>query len=901
MKRLPIIFFLMLSVISGWSATYTAATVARADVLTAVNQATSPGDKVIIPAGTNTWSASITLTVPIYVEGHGTNQTGGRTMIINSTVGSSGLETPIFNIQLTTHGRIDISKIYFQDQNLDKNSDAIKIPGDSLGGAEVGGIFERAVVIHENFFDSLDFAVVWDGGWGVSYNNTYYNCKNPIRVKGFDHLNLLPVSNPESYKWSSTNYVVVEDETFTYVNWAQDSYLMDTEYPGNYMVRYCTANIGRLRVSGNSFGVDGFDQHGEDGSGDAHVPLGPVIYKNTFNYTGDTTVNPNKFLDMRGGANSLLYSNTVTADDQYVQYRDDQTPSNLTTNNYAWANIDAGNNEFGYDGQDGCTLNVNFFLTGPPAGFGQLTYPHPLRVPDTTFYVDKVNGSDSNPGTEGSPWATIGKANSSLASGQTVYIKAGIYSDPVAPSTSGASGSIISYLRFGTDDVVVSNRTTSCVLSSRSYILVDGIKFKNCDEFLTINAGNNNTVQNCTFGPMRTRSLWAGSAINNGSKFNVVSNCVLHTYGDLSSGDDLSTVLDIGTEEVSNDNTESNLIIDCEFYNGGHHLLGVFGSKNIIKNCYFHHEAWNAGFGNRCIYCAGLNTASSSSAGRNVFDGNRIAWSADPPDDNGAAGVLIAHRNDIWRRNILWKHSLSGMQLSWTSTYYDTPNNNKIYNNTFWSNCLDGATFDPNNNIGNNSAFAVANYIPDSRDATNNLIKNNLFWQNPNVFRFYLTTSNLQVFAGNFEQTSNPQFVSLTGATPANGKTVPNFNLSAGSPCIDTGVALTTITSATGSGTSFVVAESGYFTDGFGITTGDTIRLLGTSTTATISSINYTTHTITTSTSVSWTQGVGVALNYNGSAPDVGALESTPVTVTFPQKSVGRGKIIVPKGSVRIN
>ncbi|MBN1484358.1 MAG: hypothetical protein JXA37_06510, partial [Chloroflexia bacterium] len=46
----------------------------------------------------------------------------------------------------------------------------------------------------------------------------------------------------------------------------------------------------------------------------------------------------------------------------------------------------------------------------------------------TVYYVAPT-GSDSNPGTQDYPWQTIQKAADTLAAGDTVYIKAGIYEE----------------------------------------------------------------------------------------------------------------------------------------------------------------------------------------------------------------------------------------------------------------------------------------------------------------------------------------------------------------------------------------------------------------------------------------------------------------------------------------
>lgn len=98
-------------------------------------------------------------------------------------------------------------------------------------------------------------------------------------------------------------------------------------------------------------------------------------------------------------------------------------------------------------------------------------------------------------------------------------------------------------------------------------------------------------------------------------------------------------------------------------------------------------------------------------------------------------------------------------------------------------------------------------------------------------------------------------------------------NYKSGVVCRDAGTWLTTITSATGSGTSFVVSDALWFHDGFGIVSGTKIRLEGKKTSVTITDVNYGTNTITVDGAVSWTVGDGVALEFFGLAPDAGFYE----------------------------
>lgn len=61
-----------------------------------------------------------------------------------------------------------------------------------------------------------------------------------------------------------------------------------------------------------------------------------------------------------------------------------------------------------------------------------------------TYYVRKT-GSDSNDGSSGTPWLTIGKANTTMVAGDTVIIGDGDYDENIREQTSGTAGNYITY------------------------------------------------------------------------------------------------------------------------------------------------------------------------------------------------------------------------------------------------------------------------------------------------------------------------------------------------------------------------------------------------------------------------------------------------------------------------
>src|SRR5207247_8921336 len=135
------------------------------------------------------------------------------------------------------------------------------------------------------------------------------------------------------------------------------------------------------------------------------------------------------------------------------------------------------------------------------------------------------------------------------------------------------------------------------------------------------------------------------------------------------------------------------------------------------------------------------------------------------------------------------------------------------------------------------------------------------------LFGYSSALASDQTFANNYDGdvSGNPLFVNATSTfgTPSD-VTYPDLRITASSPAINVGGALTTITTASGSGTSSTVADAAYFVDGWGIAQGDLIQLSGNTQRARITSVNYNTKVITVDTSLTWTQNQGVTLDYEG-------------------------------------
>lgn len=507
-----------------------------------------------------------------------------------------------------------------------------------------------------------------------------------------------------------------------------------------------------------------------------------------------------------------------------------------------------------------------------------------------TYYVNGTSGNDANAGTIGSPWKTVGKANTTLQAGDTVYIRGGTYyisGSAIDPKYTGTAGNVITFSAYNDEQVNMVGASANCIAVNldsdygtvRSYIKVHGINFTNFYKHMWILKGDHNEISYCSFIGMyggTPNGNWRGSTIYRGATYNHIHHCTFGNYGEFTPNDE-SVVFELGNEEDTNDGTSYNLIENSHIYHGGHHVFGMDGHHNVIRNNYIHNEAWSnyggTNYGNRVTFLIGYDGDDE----RNLIEGNRIAYGGECADNEiGGSGGTLASRRHIIRKNMFYQNYMHAYVIKIYSGQ-GTASDNHLYNNVFWDN--GGSPTGPSKDWWN-WRYSHGLLLSEGASVQNNCIKNNIFYNNRNYYSAVgpiietdNTAPDLQTISGNWMEEGDPKFKNISGTPDPDQETQFDFTLQLDSPCIDNGDFLTTITSENGSGTSFVVADAGYFMDGWGIINGDTIQLEGQSTTATITNVDYDTNTIIVDTSLTWTQGVGISLAYNGSAPDQGVNE----------------------------
>jgi hypothetical protein len=504
-----------------------------------------------------------------------------------------------------------------------------------------------------------------------------------------------------------------------------------------------------------------------------------------------------------------------------------------------------------------------------------------------TYFVDadSIGGtcSDSGPGTRTQPWCTVDKANDTLEAGDTVYIRAGTYTnETIQPVNAGLSETQrITYAAYE-DEVVTFEDSVYCVrIQGTDYVTVLGIEFHDCERNLYIDGSSHVNVGYCEFDNPGGPVTWAGSRIYHDSTYNRIYNCVFSRYG-MQSGsagsyDDSGCILDIGNDNEV-DRSDHNLVVNSTFFYGGHHILGVYANNNVVRGNTFHNEEWYACHrtalgglcGNRNVI---LNTSDPTMNVRNVIEDNIIAFSGVPPDQDSSTGLSVRTQLNIIRRNVLYHNDASGLGLSADGGNFNDPSGNHIYSNVFFHNGYPAADdWDPLK-----CGLMLARWVDDSahNPMTGVAIKNNVFHDNQMyAVYFYYVDETEQDVATNWEEEGDPGFVSISGTADPFDFGVFDFHLATGSPCIDAGGYLTLTSDDGADATVIGVEDTGYFSDGEGLVGGDMIQLEGQDIAVTVTGVDDDAGTLTVDTPLTWTAGTGVGLPYFGSAPDLGAFES---------------------------
>lgn len=482
-----------------------------------------------------------------------------------------------------------------------------------------------------------------------------------------------------------------------------------------------------------------------------------------------------------------------------------------------------------------------------------------------TYYVSPA-GLDGNPGTQAQPWS-ISKANTTMVAGDTAILMDGQYTMAIAPINSGNDGAPIIYRSMNNRGAKFDGLQYAAVVTLKSWIVIDGIQCNNGYRWVVGEGGSSHiTITNCHF---ENSSGWESIRFHSTGGYITVTNNYIYWGTDSvhirsSQGHYIAGNTFIGAEhtDLTIMDIDRSVIENNTLTNTGEKCMEVFSERqylppnekkceyDVIQNNVFHDNNIEGTqyAGSSCILR--WNTFVNMNAGQN-FGGY---GGTDPGDDPEAWW----DQHNRFYNNVMY-NCTSAIGGSFFARLL--PLGGAFGDNVSINNIIAGGTSATQVNIGSQATPADMPFF------RNNIIRADggqqvFSWDMGNPL--YTLAEMQAAFPGSCADNMSvqPQFVNAAAG---------DFHLAGGSPMIDAGRPLT-YAKNNGSGTVVPVEDVLFFTDGCGLIAPDVIRVG--SQKANIVSINYAAKQLTLDRSVYWTPGMGVTLDFKGSAPDLGAFES---------------------------
>lgn len=356
--------------------THTAANATHGAVTAAIAAAAS-GDLVIVPPGAATWSQSLVISKGITLQGSGI----GVTVITSNISNNYDALVTYTPANPSLNERFRLTAFTFEG--------AWKSGGVIITNSSATALINGVRVDHLRFYECNARGVVfWGNNYGLVDHNIFEDCY--VATSSFGN----EWSSWENYPLhlGTDEYVVFEDNTFTFTGFRACAFVCEGGQGGRYTFRYNTIR--------NPIDGDILDIHGNQDpvtpayrSNGSRGTVGAEIYNNTV-YSTRTN---HRFVFHRGGT-ALVFNNTFTGTSQDVEiqlteydgwsyhYLSMYPGYDQIQNSYYWNNKDRYGMEMQVTLYDPVADSVfiqngrDFWLT-PPPNYTPLRYPHPMITP----------------------------------------------------------------------------------------------------------------------------------------------------------------------------------------------------------------------------------------------------------------------------------------------------------------------------------------------------------------------------------------------------------------------------------------------------------------------------------------------------------------------------------------
>ncbi len=397
-KILLIVLVVMLAFPTAWAGTcwdggysgtapWTASSAAYSDVNYCVNTVAAAGDTVNIPAGSASWTSTLTISESIIIQGATTCSSSQPITCTDNTTLSISSSDPIIRITTTSDKTINISGITFSGGSYHI----------AFSNSKTAPILYNLRISHNHFKNATGKAIYYDDNSGFVFglldHNRFTGNNNDLSVGGPDttaEFTDYPISTAAGTK----DYLFIEDNFFS---GEKDYLLFNAGYGSRFVFRY-----NRIDETGWGSIDKVLDVHGAYVQYNNYGAEGSEIYNNTI-------VNASYypyFASIRGGY-SLIYNNVSNYRQQIRWWvdSDNSSPCSYTVcDGYAWNNrTNAGviwNSELS-DSNSCISENTTFWddmaastggetpSSSDPIGHGNFWYDTHAKRPSTCT----VNGS----------------------------------------------------------------------------------------------------------------------------------------------------------------------------------------------------------------------------------------------------------------------------------------------------------------------------------------------------------------------------------------------------------------------------------------------------------------------------------------------------------------------------
>ena len=485
-------------------------------------------------------------------------------------------------------------------------------------------------------------------------------------------------------------------------------------------------------------------------------------------------------------------------------------------------------------GSDDVAITVN----APPGG--------------NDWHVDP-NGDNGNDGSLEFPWRTLRYGLTQLEAGDTLYVHAGTYPAPGDPNglyeiaVSGTESNPITIRAYQDDYVRIATAAQGFYIDAEEYIVIDGFEISSSSSKPAIvSYADHITIRNCTI-QNHVAAVKSNSTTTRHHNL-LVENCYMYDFSDI---------------PIFIDNMDKAIIRNNVLHRANSVLMDPGGVSNLVIEGNFAGNEYSP-LGELKVRWGNVESQSGDNCKGAIVRGNVFL--------NGQKYMLLvaSPNGAVFYNNVFGK--IDGLSAT-SGVIYMQQDGTDAPDNGNENNVL------KNNIVYHTGPHSRLLYMQDtmSEDYDDQQIDYNCYFKDTGTTQEYIRYGSTSVYENEVNGwRSLYDYNSLVGYDPdMYDPTIEagyeGFELTIGSPCIDAGTILTRA-NGSGSGTTITVDDARYFCDGLGMVEGDLIFV--DATTARVVSRDITSNTITVDRSISWSDNDPVSLEYAGSAPDIGAIES---------------------------